>query len=46
MYQLWRELDSGCTQGSDDCVECGGGAMERACIVYGGHCGRILNVRL
>jgi len=24
---------------SDDCVECGGGAMERGCILCGGRCG-------
>ena len=26
---------------SDDCVECGGGAMERGCIVCGGLCDSI-----
>ena len=26
---------------SDDCRECGGGAMERSCILCGGRCGSI-----
>ena len=26
---------------SDDCMECGGGAMEHNCILCGGHCGSV-----
>ena len=26
---------------SNDCMECGCGAMERSCIICGGHCGSV-----
>lgn len=26
---------------SNDCMECGGGAMERSCIICGGNCGSV-----